>query len=89
MENHISVFITKEDFKTTKYMEPTKCALATALKREGHKLGGNGCLGVGGQEAVVAGSWYGILEWQEIQDKYREAKAGTIKEGLVVNLLKI
>ena len=87
--DHISIYITKEDFETTDYMEPTDCALATALKRNRYKLGGDGRLGVGGSTAWIGGSVYGILEWEEIQGKYGEVVDGTITEGLMVNLLKI
>ena len=84
MKDHISVFITKEDFETKDYYDCLNCPLATALKREGYKLGYEGNLGaVGGKDVWMGEETYAILEWDEI------AKNSEKPEGLMVNLLRI
>lgn len=85
LPNHLAFHLTKEDFETTSYMNPTGCALATAIERAGYKLGAKGHVGVGGSEAYFEGEGFRIVRWSKIRDAYSNPPA----EGLMVNLLKI
>ena len=87
MKDHISVFITKEDFETKYYMSNTDCPLAAALKREGYETGYKyGQYAVGGDTVQTGEVRYGILEWEEIITRCNRCNK---PEGLMVNLLRI
>lgn len=80
--NTIVVNVTEEDFKNGDYVDPRGCALALALLREGHKLGGR-TLGVGPSDVEVNDATYGILETTEVQQYHDYPK------DLTVHLLKL
>jgi hypothetical protein len=85
LPNHLSFLLTKEDFETTDYFEPCRCALAKSVIRCGYKLGGPNGENIRGQDAGINGELFRIVEWEGILDAYDNPPS----EGLMVNLVKI